>query len=168
MYFPSRLGRVSIVPGMKSGACRSRIAMTSCVKPLSLRPMILIGNAVGKASAAAWGGPFTGASGGLPFLSRTHDLLLEFLVERVDAAEQRTGLAAGHRLAVERHYGEHFLRLGGYPDLVGAPHLGFAHVAVLQRHARGLRDLGDHLVGDAWQDQVRLGRRQDHAVADHE
>src|ERR1700675_2408051 len=109
MYLPWRLERVSRVPGTKSGACRSTISITAFVKPPSLRPMILIGKAVGKASSAA-------ASGGLPFLSCTHDLLLEFLIQRMDAAEHRPGLAAGHRLAVQRHDGEHFLGGGRNPD----------------------------------------------------
>src|SRR3990172_2421091 len=157
MYLPSRLGRVSMVPGMKSGACRSTISITSFAKPPSLRPRILIGNAVGKASTnAVSGGAVTGASGGLPFLSCTHHLLLEFLVERVDAVKYRAGLAARDRLAVEQHDREHFLGGRCHPNLIRGTHFGLTDVAEFERQARGLRDLGNHVVGDAGQDQVRL------------
>jgi hypothetical protein len=45
--------------------------------------------------------------------------------------------------------GEHLLRRRGDPDFVGAAHFGFAHVAELERQARALRELDDHVVGDA-------------------
>src|SRR5436190_16138898 len=96
MYLPARLGRVSSVPGMKSGACRFTISMTAAVKPLSLRPMILSGNAVGKARPTA-------SSSGSFFLSCTHHLLLELLVQRIHAVKHGAGLAVGDRFAVQRH-----------------------------------------------------------------
>src|SRR5260221_4831797 len=100
---------------MKSGACLRTISITAAVKPPSRRPMILIGNAVGKAMTDS-------ISSGLSFLSCTHHLLLEFLIERVDAAEQRARRAASHRPTVERHDREHFLAPGGDPGFVPAAH----------------------------------------------
>src|SRR5580765_3041030 len=105
MYLPSRLGRVSSVPGMKSGACRLTISSTAVVKPLSLRPMILIGNAVGKARPTA-------SSSSSFFLSCTHDLLLELLIQPVHAGKHRAGNARAHRPAVQGRDGEHFLGRG--------------------------------------------------------
>src|SRR5258706_14370309 len=118
-----------MVEGWKSGACLSTILSTLCAKPPSRRPMILIGKAVGNASAAS-------GSGGLAFLPCTHDLLLEFLVQAMHLAKHRPGLARADRLAIQSHDREHLLGGGRHPELVGAAHLGLAEVAELERQLR--------------------------------
>src|SRR6185369_1965637 len=160
-YLPSRLGRVSMLPGWKSGACFMTISITALVNPASLRPRIFSGNAVGKARPTA-------SSSGSFFPSCTHHLLLEFLIQPVHAAEYRAGLAIADRLAVQGHNGEHFLGRRGDPDFVCRSHLGLGHVLELHRHASGLRKLDHHVVGDARQDELGLCRREDHTLLDDE
>src|SRR5689334_11934440 len=104
-----------MVEGWKSGAYFRTISSTLCAKPPSRRPMILIGKAVGNAIAAS-------VSGGLAFLSCTHDLLLEVLIEPVHLAEHGPGLAVADRLAVERHDRQHLFRGGRHPQLVRRAH----------------------------------------------
>src|SRR5579859_6499225 len=118
-YLPSREGRISIVAGSKSGACRATTSITACAKPFCVRPMILIGNSQGKASSGASG---SGMNRG------AHHLRLVLLVERVDAREHRARaagvLAAADGLAVQRGDGHDFARGGRDPDLVGTAQLG--------------------------------------------
>src|SRR5687767_3762298 len=113
----------------------------------------------------AWTRPLSGDR--LAFAG-AHHLLLELLIGLVHAAEHGAGATIADALAVELDDGEHFLGRRGDPDLVGGAHFRFADGAELERHAVRGGKLDDHVVGDAGQDQVALGRRLDHAALDDE
>src|SRR6185503_15643480 len=174
-YLPWRLGLISTVAASKSGACLRTMPVTECTKRGSLRPITLIGKSQGKASGEP---SATTGTGVLPLgphlylqrlaLAGPHYLLLELLVELVHAAEHGARAAIADALAVELDDRQHLFRRRGDPDLVGGAHFGFGHVPEFERQAIGARELGDHVVGNARQDQVALRRRLDHAALDDE
>src|SRR5262249_34543130 len=112
-YFPSRLGRISIVAGSKSGACRATTSSTACAKPFCVSPMTLIGNSQGNASSGVSGSGMGRSA---------HHLRFVLLVERVRALEHGTGPArvgaAADRLAVERGDRHDLARGRRDPDFV--------------------------------------------------
>src|ERR671937_2702304 len=155
----------------KSGTCLSTISVTACAKPGCLRPITLIGKSQGNASGEGSG--TTGISGtplcgdALP-APGAHDVRLEVLIEAIHPPEYGPRPAVAHRPAVEPHDGKDLLRRRGDPELVGGAHLVFRDVAQFERQAVGARQLDDHVVGNAGQDELVFRRRLDNAALDEE
>ena len=81
-------------------------------------------------------------------------------------AKQRSRLAAGERRAVDRRDREHFLGRRRQPQLAGGKRFRARDRPHLEAQSGRAREVERRVVGDARQDMVVLGRRDDLAV-DH-
>src|SRR5919204_2843802 len=89
-------------------------------------------------------------------LARAHDLLLELLVELVDAPEYRARTAIADLLAVERDDRKNLLGGRSDPELIGRACFRLGDFLEAKRHGVGACKLNDHVISNSRQDEIAL------------